>query len=781
MRDMITSRLKTSDSSSTLSNPVGMIIIFLLGAVAVAAANVAAQNVFDEILIQSTEIDPDPPGFSSNDSRYGSAVALHDGRLIMSGTGSPIFVFHNIDGSWEELQILFLPPGGSSQANSGQLTLATFGDFLLVGDSAATLYDVSPRTGLVHIAEWDGLKYQFRGSLSPEDPNAQSAFGANISVNSSTLFVGAPGAGDGKGRVFAYEIPENVANLAHELPFVSLAAPSDAGERYGESLDASDAWLVVKQQTPTDAVAVSAIAYPLSQHAVESPVIIELEPNSFDTAGSDIHVRENIALLRRKKDTGSFVQRSDYLQFRLLGDSAEELPKLSDDDFDRGFLPVLAETQNLLHLVSVFDDPNFGNPVPEIFTASWNGSSWTLDPNKADAPADLFDFEDLPTISSATANASSLLMGNPGFRPSGSAGGGLSVVALGNPAVLAQILDAGRDGSGRMLGHSLARTDSSLIVGAPGWCKVYVLDATSPDFSLEQTLTTNPPCSFGADVVSDGEMLYVGNPAWQPSSGMFRPEEGQVHVFSLEGGSYIEQAPIRVLPHIGMRRLGERLFVNSEHLFIAGSGEVFLFETSQIPDGPAASAPFDTVLGRNGLDLTAGHGTAVVSVSGRLGGILSIFGPTLKLEQTIADPASDFGNAIAVLGPDKIVTTRMQSIASYEFSNGTWSLSDSVTPDPLIPRFGSSMKIDNEQILIGTSDGFVTSKLDNGELNLDIPVAALEPDFFAPVIEIAQGLKAFSVFIGLPGRVVSQNKRDLLLFIEFDAVIKHDGFESLSP
>ena len=608
-----------------------------------------------------------------------------------------------------------------------------------------------------------------------------SAFGAALSISSNFLFVGAPGADDGKGRVFAYDIPSSFPDIVLQSPIASLQAPSSGAEGFGASLGASESWLVTKQETPGGTVPVSAVAYPLSPAVFDSPVIINLDAQSFESGGSDIHVRSDVVLIRRKKDFASFSTRSDYLQFRLETGGFAELPMLSDDDPDRGFIPALAASADSLHLVSVFDDPAFGNPAPRIFTAAWNGLEWDLMPVPAEAPEDLLTFDEVRTISSAAAEPASLMLGNPAFMPGGSSGGGVSILSLDEPIMLEQTIDAGRDGSARMLGFALSRTETSIIVGAPGWCKVYILDAVAPDFSLKQTLSVEPPCFFGEDVLADGEFLYVGNPEWEPSSGPFAPSEGQVHVFRLEDNSYVEQAPIRVQPHTGLRRLGKRLAMDPGRLFIAGSGEVFMFDTLQIPNGPEASATFGNIVGRNGMNLAAGHERVVVSVSGRLGGELSIFGEDLTPMDTVSDPASDFGRALETLSATRFVTTRLESMAIFELSGQTWSLVESISPEPGISRFGASIATVGGNAKIGTATGFVTSRLDNGSLSLDVPVSVVEPDFFAPVTEMAIGSDPYSTFVAYPNRTVSQSKRDLLLFVEFEAIIKRDGFEDSSP
>jgi len=243
----------------------------------------------------------------------------------------------------------------------------------------------------------------------------------------------------------------------------------------------------------------------------------------------------------------------------------------------------------------------------------------------------------------------------------------------------------------------------------------------------------------------------------------------------------VEQAPIRVQPHTGLRRLGKRLVKESGRLFIAGSGEIFMFNTFQIPNGPAASATFGNVVGRNGMDLAAGHETVVVSVSGSLGGELSIFDEDLTPMDTISDPASDFGRALETLSSTRFVTTRLESMAIFELSGQIWSVVDSISPEPGISRFGAGIVTHDGSARIGTASGFVTSRLDNGNLSLDVPVSVVEPDFLAPATEMAIGSDPYSTFVAYPNRTVSQSKRDLLLFVEFEAIIKRDGFEDSSP
>jgi hypothetical protein len=318
---------------------------------------------------------------------------------------------------------------------------------------------------------------------------------------------------------------------------------------------------------------------------------------------------------------------------------------------------------------------------------------------------------------------------------------------------------------------------SLLIASAPGWCKVYVLETTAPDYELVQTLSAEPPCFFGSDLAVSQNMLFVGNSTWYADGfGINGDQVGQVHVFSLTDGQFIEETPLRVNPPVAFRRLGKNLAIAERHLFVTGEDEVFVFDLDGASTEPSAASSVGPTVGPSRMSLDAKQGTVVVAQTG-VNGLLTILDQNLVLQDTIQDSSPNFGTSLRVLSESRLVTNRLGGLAVFDRVGGSWTLTDEVFPSSNITGFGFSLEGTEETAWIGSAAGFVSSLIEGGEIELDVVVDVADENFFQPARSFAAGNSKSAVFVGFPSKDVSQSKHDLLLHVDFDVVLKRDGFE----
>ncbi len=135
---------------------------------------------------------------------FGSAVAI-DGDWAMvsapnySGRSGSVYAFHRDGGNWE--QVAQLPGDNAQQGAAFGGTINLNGGEMFIGASDANV-------GIGGVAIYgldDDGTWVSTGNLVPFDGQRGGGFGSSLVVDDDRVYIGAPEAGGGEGRIYVYE------------------------------------------------------------------------------------------------------------------------------------------------------------------------------------------------------------------------------------------------------------------------------------------------------------------------------------------------------------------------------------------------------------------------------------------------------------------------------------------------------------------------------------------------------------------------------------------------
>ena len=142
---------------------------------------------------------------------FGHDIAIGDG-FVASGEGGN---FGELYGkvhvyelsTWNEL-IEIPAPGLEENSDFGQ-SLDADGNTLAIGAFREDCFPGGPSCGAVHIYDYDGFDWEYRGKVLPPDPGQGDQFGEAVAIDGDTLVVGATGWDNGTtqnvGAVYVFE------------------------------------------------------------------------------------------------------------------------------------------------------------------------------------------------------------------------------------------------------------------------------------------------------------------------------------------------------------------------------------------------------------------------------------------------------------------------------------------------------------------------------------------------------------------------------------------------
>lgn len=137
--------------------------------------------------------------------RFGASVALDGSRLAIGAVGREgkgrVYTFwRGTDGKWQKGESL--QPRTAPQNGNFGMSVALAGDRLLVGAPAVST-PAAPVAAFAVLYEWDGRtsKWAEKGTFTPFEVGT-SGFGRSVGVTPNELWIGAPTADRGIGRVY---------------------------------------------------------------------------------------------------------------------------------------------------------------------------------------------------------------------------------------------------------------------------------------------------------------------------------------------------------------------------------------------------------------------------------------------------------------------------------------------------------------------------------------------------------------------------------------------------
>ncbi|MBL6645177.1 MAG: HYR domain-containing protein [Flavobacteriales bacterium] len=181
------------------------------------------------------------------DLNFGSAVAMDGEVLIAADDNEHVEVFRKAgDGSWSLEAVIPAPISGTEFG--AREALATNGDWIAIGAKLDDTYENN--AGAVHMYKYDGLDWQYTGSLSHMAPFGSIVtdwFGMAVAMDGNRMVVGSR-AENGVGAAGAVHYFEYNAMLDMWLESGFIASQHTEGNstsKFAESVDISGDYMIV--------------------------------------------------------------------------------------------------------------------------------------------------------------------------------------------------------------------------------------------------------------------------------------------------------------------------------------------------------------------------------------------------------------------------------------------------------------------------------------------------------------------------------------------------------
>jgi len=174
------------------------------------------------------------PADLNTDDAFGTAVGISGDTLVATAPGpepGAAYIYIRDAGGWSQ-QAKLTPSGGSSGERFG-VSASVFGDFVAIGADRAS------DSGAVYVFVRSGTEWIQETRVAAPAAGPRAAFGASVSLESSTLIVGAPfqrnAAAGSYANGAAYVFIRQIAGWA--LQSTLLPSSSANGDLFGFSVD----------------------------------------------------------------------------------------------------------------------------------------------------------------------------------------------------------------------------------------------------------------------------------------------------------------------------------------------------------------------------------------------------------------------------------------------------------------------------------------------------------------------------------------------------------------
>jgi hypothetical protein len=194
--------------------------------------------------------------FSDNDGdRFGSSIAADGDHIVVGSTGHSglggAYVFYNNSGTYDTLAIL-RPSGENSSMYEYGNSVSISGDVIIIGGQGMSDYEVlvfvKPLTG------WEDMTET--ASLSSSNPTVSDAFGSSLSISGDVIVVG----DHQSGYVNIYEKP---SEGWEDMTETAVLLPSDpvSGQVFGVAVSIDESTIVVGAESSEVAGVATGAAY----------------------------------------------------------------------------------------------------------------------------------------------------------------------------------------------------------------------------------------------------------------------------------------------------------------------------------------------------------------------------------------------------------------------------------------------------------------------------------------------------------------------------------------
>ena len=264
------------------------------------------------------------------DLKYGSAVAMSGDVLVVADEQEHVEVLRKAgDGSWSLETVISAP---SSDISFGaREALATNGDWIAIGAKTDDTY--GNNAGAVHLYHYDGLDWQYEGSLSHMAPFGSiiaDLFGMALAMDGNRMVVGSR-AENGVGAAGAVHYFEYNSMLGMWLESGFIASTHTSGNstsKFAESVDISGDYMIVGEHRNNTNGNFAGAAYIYSfYNQCWHQQNVFYGHNADDILGKDVAISGATAVAGSPfADTGGLNEAGAVTMYRLLpstgGDSA---------------------------------------------------------------------------------------------------------------------------------------------------------------------------------------------------------------------------------------------------------------------------------------------------------------------------------------------------------------------------------------------------------------------------------------------------------------------------
>ena len=263
-------------------------------------------------------------------SKYGSSVAMSGDVLVAADEQEHVEVLRKAgDGSWSLETVIPAPSAGISFGS--REALATNGEWIAIGAKQDDTY--GNNSGAVHMYHYDGLDWQYEGSLShmaPFGSIATDLFGMALAMDGNRMVVGSR-AENGVGAAGAVHYFEYNSMLGMWLESGFIASTHTSGNsttKFAESVDISGDYMIVGEHRNNTNGNFAGAAYIYSfYNQCWHQQNVFYGHNADDILGKDVAISGATAVAGSPfADTGGLNEAGAVTMYRLLpstgGDSA---------------------------------------------------------------------------------------------------------------------------------------------------------------------------------------------------------------------------------------------------------------------------------------------------------------------------------------------------------------------------------------------------------------------------------------------------------------------------
>lgn len=651
----------------------------------------------DDPLIEKLELKAFP---SRQRDHLGSAITVDGNTAVVAairdedrGTDSgSVYVYTRVFGSWTQQVKLHACDGAASDSFGFAVSLV--GDLLLVG--APYDDDLGVDSGSVYVFERNGIEWTQTAKLNAPVSGTDHRFGSSIAMLGNTALIGAPGYGNGRGRVYVLE--RSGGAWSHVQTLKALSGAGVPGSEFGAAVAAAGNTAIIG--SPSENLLTTSASYDELGAAriftrsggvwTRQATLRPSDRESFDHFGHAVAITSGVALIGAPDDDiGLFSDQGSAYVFRGSGSTWTEEARLIGGlgTVDAHFGTAVAICYELgTQIRAIVGSPEDGTAglnagAAYTFRGLATGGVWSSDavivPGAAGDQAGSAVAMDVSAIGTFTAIVglpqSDLLVTDSGAAVA------YTRTSASSWSMQGTMLE-GDDRSSDNYGYSMKLRGSTLIVGATGdddrgsgagaahihvrngsgW--VHQAKCVAYDARLND--------GFGYDVAVDGDTAVVGAPM------LFDGRPGAVYVFVRTGTSWSCQAKLEAPFPSPLDKFGSAVAIYGDRIVVGDPGD--------------DDAGFDS-------------GAAYVFL--RTGSMWS-------LEAKLTDPGgAEFGSDVSLDGNTALIGSWGSDSwrgAAYAFarSGGAWSLEDRIVASDGVAsdRFGIAVSLVNGAAAIG-ADG----------------------------------------------------------------------------